>query len=117
MNVSEGLNRLKLAWAVLCVVGAIAVLALLVIGDAPNLDRMFKGIAAVTWSLAVLPFLDWPVDAKVCVGIVGVWGGFAYAEGPGKWPEGLVIAVIFALLLYGVIWVFKGFFQRKRPSS
>lgn len=114
MSVSVGVSRLKIAWAALCICVATFLLFMLASGDSVDIGRQFIGLTVATAAVAGLPFVNLPIDVRICLGIVGLFGGLAYAEGAGKWPEGAVIAVVFAALLYGVIWVVKGFAQRQR---
>ena len=117
MDMHHGIHRLKLVWAVLCVTVAGFLIFMFATGtpDSPEMGRIFLGIAVVTASLAGLPFVNLPIDLRLCLGIVGVLGGSAYVSGPGKWPEGFFIALVFAVLLYAAIWVVKGFFRKQRP--
>ena len=114
MNAHQGLQRIKIAWAFMCILVAALALFLLFqsIGGA-TFVRMLIGVSVATLALAGLPFATLPIDARICIGIVAVWGGLAFAEGEGKWPEGFFISVILAGLIYGVCWVGKGFFGGK----
>ena len=117
MSISRGMQRLKLVWAVACVAVAAFLLFMLAQGsDSGSIGRNFFGVLIATAALAGLPFVSLPTDAKICLCIVGFFGGLSYADGPGKWPEGAIIAVVFAVFLYGVIWVVKGFFTRQGKS-
>jgi len=116
MTTSVGLNRLKIAWAVLCIAVSAFLLFMLAQGNSGDIGRQFLGLAVATAAVAGLPFVKLPVDARVCLGIVGFLGGLSYAEGPSKWPEGFFIAAVAAGLLYGVIWIIKGFVQRQPPA-
>lgn len=117
MDMRHGIHRLKIVWAVLCVAVAGFLMVMFSTGApaSPEMGRIFLGISVVTASLAGLPFVNLPIDLRLCLGVVGVLGGSAYVSGPGKWPEGFFIALVFAVLLYAAIWVIRGFFRKQRP--
>jgi hypothetical protein len=78
--------------------------------DGPTFARMFTGLIVATAALAGLPFVEMPIDARVSIGIVAVFGGLAYAE--GKWPDGFFISLVVAVVVYGCSWIIKGFFSK-----
>ena len=84
--------------------------------EGPAFGRMFLGGIVATVTLAGLPFVATPRDARVCIGIVAVWGGLAFAEGPGKWPEGFFIALVLAAVVYGCCWVVRGILTKRTPN-
>ena len=84
--------------------------------DAATFERMFLGVIVATAALAGLPFVRLPIDARISIGIVAVWGGLVFAEGPGKWPEGFFIALVFSAVFYGACWIVRGFFTKKTPN-
>ncbi len=117
MNTQQGLFRIKIVWATICIAVSAFVLFMLLHGvDGATFGRMFLGVTVATAALAGLPFVALPIDARVSIGIVAVWGGLAYAEGPGKWPEGFVIALVLAAVVYSCCWIVRGFFAKKTPN-
>lgn len=117
MNTQQGLFRIKIVWATICIAVSAFVLFMLLNGvDGATFGRMFLGVTVATTALAGLPFVALPIDARVSIGIVAVWGGLAYAEGPGKWPEGFVIALVLAAVVYSCCWIVRGFFAKKTPN-
>ena len=117
MNVKQGFLRVKIVWAAVCIAASAFVLFVLLHGvDGATFGRMLVGVAVATAALAGLPFAPLPIDARVSIGIVAVWGGLAFAEGPGKWPEGFFIALVLAAMVYGSCWVVRGFFAKRTPN-
>lgn len=117
MNARQGFLRMKIVWAAVCIAVSAFVLFMLMHGvDGAHFGRMFLGVTVATAALAGLPFVTLPIDARVSIGIVAVWGGLAYAEGPGKWPEGLFISLVLAAVFYGCCWIVKGFVGKKTPN-
>lgn len=120
MNTSDGWFRLKIVWAIICVVVAVAFLGILSQGNLAQevFFRFIIGVAVAAGSLAFLPFEKIALHSKLALGFIGLCGGLAYAEGPGKWPEGLVISVVLAALFWcswvGLVWVYKGFFGSRK---
>lgn len=117
MKLGQGIRRIKIVWAGMCIAVSAFVLFTLLHGvDGPTFARMFTGLVVATAALAGLPFVEMPTDARVSIGIVAVWGGLAYAEGPGKWPEGFFIALVLAVVFYGCSWIIRGFFSKETPN-
>jgi len=101
----------------MCIAVSTFVLFVLLHGvDGSTFGLMFLGVTVATAALAGLPFVALPIDTRVSIGIVAVWGGLAFAEGPGKWPEAFLIALVLAAVVYGCSWVVKGFFSKTTPN-
>ena len=114
MNTRQGMYRLKIVWAAMCIATSAFVLLMLSHGvDGATFGRMFIGVTVATAAFAGLPFVALPIDARVSIGIVAVWGGLAFAEGPGKWPEGFFIALVLAGVCYACCWIVRGFVSKK----
>lgn len=75
--------------------------------------RLAVGTAVATLAAGGTPLLDASLKTKVGVMWVGVLGGLSYAEGPGKWPEGAIIAVVIAAIAWvcwtALSWIVRGF--------
>lgn len=114
MGFQSGLQRIKVTWAVLCIVIGLATAALVATGVETELAlEVFVGISFAAISAAIIPFLNIGVAEKVILFLVCTLGGTGYAD---KGINSAIAAVVWGVVLWGIIrtvgWIIKGFSNR-----
>lgn len=68
-----------------------------------DFGRAFLGCAVAFGGMASLPHAkEISVSARLGIGVVVVFGGLAYAEGAGKWPDGFFLSIFVGLFVYAI---------------
>ena len=118
MDLSTGIFRIKVIWAILCGLIGVGAILMLSQGGLPSdmFGRMIIGLVIAVAAVGGTPLLDEPLKNKTAILCGGLLAGLSLAN--GKWPDGAIAAALISAFIWvswtAVAWVINGFANKRR---